>query len=140
MESVKEGFTHPETRVPLRVSASVEIDVSLGSVQIGSLGCEGCSVLLYSLHDQVIVTFKYEDGELSSEQTYDTSEIESYYFTLESSRDLNDKEYYSICLHTLEFGEVALIHIKDFEQASAAVNEINMLKKRYVGLAESILQ
>ena len=131
MESVLEGFIHPETRAPLRVSPSVEIDTSLGSVQIGSLGCEGCSVLLYSLQDQTIVTFKYDDGELLSEQSYDTSIIATYFFSLDVRQDLNDRTYYSICLHTLAHGDIDLINIEDFVRAKAAFNEMNKLKERY---------
>jgi hypothetical protein len=131
MESVIEGFIHPETRLPLMVAPSVEMDMSLGSIQIGSLGCEGCSVLLYSLQDQIIVTFKYVDGELMSEQTYDTSLIGDYHFTLETRHDLNDKSYYSICLNTVSHRAISLINIQDFECAKSAMEEMGKLKERY---------
>jgi len=128
MDSVNNKNNSPQIKVhPLCVPQDVEIDVGLGSVQIGSLNCEGCSVLLYSLVDETIATFQYIDGYLKSEQTYDLSISTAYIFELATRHDLNDEPYYTISVHIHGIGQRDLINIKGFDQAVEAYTELNGL-------------
>jgi len=132
MDSVNNKNYNPQKFTqPSPVSNDIEIDVGLGSVQIGSLGCDGCSVLLYSLIDQTIATFNYNDGKLTTVHTFDLQLNPGYLFELKHQKDKYDVPYYAIVVHIHGVGIESLINIKDFEQAKQAYAEIDMLTRRF---------
>lgn len=132
MDSViNKSSVKPKSGLQPLISKNVEIDVGMGSVQVGSFGCDGCSILLYSFVDKTIVTFRYVDGKIETEQTVDLAINPAFMFELIPRQDNDNGSYYAIAVHVHGVGVQDLIGIKDFTQAKLAYAELDALTARF---------
>lgn len=128
MDSVSNKSFLKQGSVPIpMMSKNIDIDVGADSVQIGSFGCEGCLVLLYSVIDKTIAVFKYVGSKIKTVKSLDLQSTPGYMFELVNRTDTDGLEYHVIVVHVHGLGSEDLISIKDCEQAKSAYYELDML-------------
>lgn len=113
---------------PIKVASDITIDVSEGIVQLGSLGCEDCSVLLYSIVDKTLATFSYAGGNLSADSSLDLAQHPTYYFNLASKTDNHGELYFALSIVIYGQQEVLLMNIREEEQAKSAIASLSLME------------